>query len=365
MEGLFALGSNGSGQLGIGHLEDVSVPKQVEFDTAADTPSPDDPVCRVAAGGNHTILLTTSGRAYWSGDVKSGNGGLLTTAMNPESTKFRQVVLVDHAQAQPCVTHIACMWAASIFVTAEQGPDNQKVYVFGEGPDGSAPLADFPPPGTTITNVDASFRHAVFVLSNGEVYGYGTGTKGQLGPMDALSKTITNVPRKIEGLSFEVRRAVCSQFATCFVSEPGDGRVLVLGADKWGLVTSAPIAVPDWKAIVASWGNFYILKYGGDLAAWGRNDHGQMPPPDHPNITDIAAGSEHCLALTTEGEVLAWGWGEHGNCGPSIDGPAGDVSGRSNVLASLSHLPETSRFTLIGAGCATSWINIATDGIFI
>jgi len=32
MATVYAIGSNGSGQLGIGHKEDVSVPKQVLFD---------------------------------------------------------------------------------------------------------------------------------------------------------------------------------------------------------------------------------------------------------------------------------------------------------------------------------------------
>ncbi|KAJ1337286.1 protein ATS1 [Microdochium nivale] len=366
MEGLFALGSNGSGQLGIGHTEDVSVPKQVEFELASDGPDPEDPVCKIAAGGNHSILLTESGRAYWSGEASSGCTGFASSADPTTSTKFRRVRLTDTTEAQPRIALIACMWACSIFVTAQGGPDApQRVYTFGETGGTPAVIEDFPPSGTTIVDTHACFRHTVFLLSNGEVYGYGNGTKGQLGVVDDLAKYITSLPQKIPGVNFKVSRVVCSQFSTCLIAEPGDGRIQILGADKWSLVTSAPIAVPDWKSITASWGNFYVLKYGGDIVAWGRDDHGQLPPPDHPSITSLVAGSEHCIALSTEGDVLAWGWGEHGNCGPSTDGAAGNVSGRWNTLASLGHLPATSRITAVGAGCATSWINIATDGLFI
>ncbi|KXJ88802.1 regulator of chromosome condensation 1/beta-lactamase-inhibitor protein II [Microdochium bolleyi] len=366
MEGLFALGSNGSGQLGIGHLEDVSVPKQVEFEPASDGPSPEDAVCKIAAGGNHTILLTESGRAYWSGDAQSGCAGRLSPEVTTTSTRFRRVLLTDDtSEAQPRISLIACMWACSIFVTVHSPDASQTVYTFGETVGTPTVVPNFPPPGTKIVDTHACFRHAVFVLSNGDVYGYGTGTKGQLGAMDDLPKPVTGLPRRIADVGFQVTRAVCSQFSTCLISEPGDGRILVLGADKWSLITSAPIAVPDWKSITASWGNFYVLKYGGDVVAWGRSDHGQLPPPEHPSITDLVAGSEHCVALTTEGDVLAWGWGEHGNCGPATDGSGGDVSGRWNTLASLRHLPATSRITAMGAGCATSWINIATDGLFI
>ena len=33
------------------------------------------------------------------------------------------------------------------------------------------------------------------------------------------------------------------------------------------------------------------------------------------NVSKALAGSEHCLCLTEGGDVFAWGWNEHGNCG--------------------------------------------------
>ena len=233
-------------------------------------------------------------------------------------------------------------------------------------------IADFPPAGSEIRDLAAGFRHVVAVLDDGTVYGWGNGRKGQLGTLDGEREetagaggAVVRSPTKIRDLPFPVAAAVCCQYATCLMAEPGDGRVLVLGADKWGLVSLAPPAVPNWKTVVAGWGAVYVLKYDGALVAWGRDDHGQLPPPGAPRMESLAAGSEHAVALTDAGDVVAWGWGEHGNCGPQTDSASGDVKGRWNVLASLKNLPEGSGITLVGAGCATSWIHITTDGIFL
>ncbi|XXH04562.1 hypothetical protein Hte_010979 [Hypoxylon texense] len=376
MNGLFALGSNGSGQLGIGHKEDVSVPKQVEFLGEA----PEEEIVQIAAGGNHTVILTETGRAYWAGDASSGACGIVDGdgAGEPEATKFRELVISASERLGP-VAHVACTWDSSVFALEDGNGKVTQVYTCGNtdsqaaGTDadltGRTPvlLSGFPPSDTEIISLAAGFRHIVAVLDNGDVYGWGNGRKGQLGETDDASdsKGVVRYPRKIGGVDFKVAKAVCCQYSTCLIGEPGDGRILVLGADKWGLKSAAPVEVPNWSMISASWGGIYILQRSGALIAWGRDDHGQLPPLGLPDLESIAAGSEHVLALTKDGDVLSWGWGEHGNCGPHTE-KFGDVKGRWNVLASLKHLPEGSKITAIAAGCATSWIYITIeDGLLL
>ncbi|KAI8966693.1 RCC1/BLIP-II [Daldinia sp. FL1419] len=372
MEGLFALGSNGSGQLGIGHQEDVSVPKQVEF--AGETPQ--DPIVTIAAGGNHTIIVTELGKALWAGDPSSGACGIVQSVDNVNTSKFQELILSSSESLGPIV-HAACTWDSSVFVLRGDGGKATCVYVCGVPDRGAActspesglsPLLlnDFPPPGTAISSLAAGFRHVVAVLDNGDIYGWGNGRKGQLGELGdkADSKGVLHHPQKLCDIPFKVAKAVCCQYTTCLISEPGDGRILVLGADKWGLKSTAPVEIPNWNIITASWGGIYVLQRDGTIAAWGRNDHGQLPPLGLPHLERIVAGSEHVLAVTEDGDVLSWGWGEHGNCGPQTE-KFGDVKGRWNVLASLKHLPEGSQITTVGAGCATSWINIIADGMFL
>jgi hypothetical protein len=82
----------------------------------------------------------------------------------------------------------------------------------------------------------------------------------------------------------------------------------------------------------------------GAVAAWGDNSFGQTAvPPSATNITAIASGYDHCLALTSAGTVIAWGRNESGQ----TDVPAGLI----NVVA-------------IGAGAYHS-LAVKSDGSVI
>ncbi|KAJ2980950.1 hypothetical protein NUW58_g6809 [Xylaria curta] len=281
MDGLFALGSNGSGQLGLGHKEDVSVPKQV---VGVDQPSHDDPVTQVAAGGNHTVLVTASGKAYWTGDYTSGCCGIIEDEDKGDARPIFRRFCLSSPVSTELITYAACAWDTTILVAGDEDGQATRIYSCGtsEGTGGSPVLiVNFPPVGTEVVSIAAGFRHIVVVLNNGDAYGWGNGKKGQLGPLDdgADARGVISKPRKIDGVPFKVARAVCCQFTTCLVAEPGDGRIFVLGADKWALKSQAPAEVPSWKSIVAGWGAIYILKRDGMLAAWGRDDHGPVAAP--------------------------------------------------------------------------------------
>jgi protein ATS1 len=356
MTTIYAIGSNGSGQLGISHKEDVSVPKQVLFAN-----DPDQPIIQVKAGGNHTLLLS-SGAVYCSGDTTTGACGVAGLGSD---SQFHQLRLTSDDSALNTTQYAFCAatWEASILVQKNEHGRNTKVYTLGTGNkgelgqgelifrSGKALLSeDFPPEDLEVVDVAASVSHVVVVLSNGDVYGWGSGRKGQLGQPEGIVYT----PRKISQLDFKVVRAVCGREFTYLLGEPTSGHYAVLGPDKLSVMSSAPKDVHQWKDVGASWGSIFVLKQDGTLLSWGRNDHGQLAPPGLPSLSHIAIGSEHSLGLTKDGDVLAWGWGEHGNCGP--DTTDGDVKGRWNVIASSKYLPSENKISHIGAGCATSWV---------
>jgi protein ATS1 len=361
MTTLFSLGSNGSGQLGIGHKEDVSVPKQVLFQNESPSSTP-----QVRAGGNHTLLLS-SGKLFCSGDKASGACGLLDTPENVESS-FHSVCLAAEESSsmhQPVTCFCAATWEASIIVQKDEDGKATKVYSFGIGNKGELGqgellfrsakaqlIKDFPPIGSEIVDLAASVSHVIAVLDNGDVYGWGNGRKGQLGKPGAIVYS----PRKLDGIDFKVIRAVCGREFTHLLGEPTVGEHGILGSDKWDVIASAPSHIRGWKDVGASWGSIFVLQEDGTLLSWGRDDHGQLTPPDIPQLSQIAIGSEHALGHTLDGRVLAWGWGEHGNCGPNTKD--GDVKGRWNIVASSQYLPPSSKICGIGAGCATSWVCI-------
>lgn len=360
---IYAIGSNGSGQLGIGHKEDVSVPKPALFHDQ----SPDQ-VTVVKAGGNHTLVLS-SGILYVAGDPVSGACGL-TSDSDSTPTQFRKLRLENDGEPSStkhgAIRFCAASWDASFIVEQDENGRATKVYSLGTGNKGELGLGellfrsakaqlikDFPPPGLEVTDLAASVSHVVAVLSNGDVYGWGSGRKGQLGQPDGIIYS----PRKVSGIDFKVIRAVCGREFTYLLGEPEEGKHIILGSDKWNVRSSAPPAVPGWKDVGASWGSIFVLQKDGKLLSWGRDDHGQLAPIALPPLSKISIGSEHAVGLTPEGDVFAWGWGEHGNCGPNtVDG---DVRGRWNTIASSKYLPPESKILSIGAGCATSWICVS------
>ena len=337
---LFAFGSNGAGQLGIGHQGDVPAP------TLHIRPSDlqsESPAC-VTAGGSHTLVLYETGKVTITAADDSGeNHQLSQTRVMADNVKF-----------------CSATWEASILCSL-----SNQVAVYGRGNKGELgqglgvcetshsgrilDLSPVQPDGYEIVDLASSVQHSVIVLSNGDVIGWGNGRKGQLGsPADIVWK-----PRKIDGVDFHVRRAVCGRDFTYLVGDATKGQHLILGTDKWQLKSDAPFAVPNWKDIGASWGSIFVLLDSGSILSWGRHDHGQLAPQNIPRIEQIAIGSEHALALGSNGQVLAWGWGEHGNCGPDTD-DEGDVKGRWNVIAPSKKSDLSVKG--VGAGCATSWI---------
>ncbi|CAK7568179.1 MAG: alpha tubulin suppressor [Sporothrix epigloea] len=357
---VFALGSNGSGQLGIGHSEDVSIPRSVIW---ANDEAPSS-VSKIVAGGNHSLLLSGDGFLYWSGDAAPGACGSVSSDSMPSKPSFSRM------KAEQPVHFVAATWETSIFTVLDKDGKNTKIYTCGMGAKGelgqgtfvvrdpkASQLRGFPPSGTEIVDLSACMNHVVVVLDNGDVYGWGSGRKGQLGSPEA----VIFEPRLIRGVGFAVKRAVCGKDFTCLVGESSEGRILVIGQDKWEIKSKAPSDARGWVDIGAGWGNVCILRDDGTMTVWGRNDYSQSTPPNDQKVTRIAVGSEHVLAQLEEGDVLAWGWGEHGNCGPLDKQDGRGTKGQRRIIASSKFLPPGTRISGIGAGCATSWIIIEED----
>jgi protein ATS1 len=390
---LFAFGSNGSGQLALGHTEDVSTPTQCLFD---EPPATDDAIVQIAAGGNHTLLLTESGCVYAAGCNTDGRCGL--DASDSENLlSFRKVVLTDAETGSRIDTFkcVSATWEGSILVASMQKSDDigvleARVFVMGSSPKGelglqlqstSTPsdivvrpgssIPAFPPQGTTVIALASGMGHTIAVLSNGDVYGWGGSRKGQLGAT-LKDQKIVWTPAKVEGVPFAVQTAVCGREFSVICGDRGKGEFVVLGdkANRWrvlDLPTSLRNAGLDGKrgvlgfsSIGASWHGIYIHAISDEpasapLIAWGRNDRGQLPPENLPPPVKMAVGSEHVLVLMRDDTVAAFGWGEHGNCGLDTD-ERGNVAERYSLIPLDAVLAGDGRVIGLGAGCATSWI---------
>ena len=343
---LYAFGSNGSGQLGVGTTEDTSVPQRCLFKDIGVIPGQ---LSRIAAGGNHTLIMLRNGELYSSGSIDHDRQSGLRVSGDSKHSFHQQ--FLPNLRLKFC----SALWEASVLVT-----DEENICSLGNGSKGelgTGAVAQsawqrflaFPPPGTHVVDLASSVGHTVIVLSNGEAYGWGNGRKGQLGEPAQIVET----PRKIQDLGFSVMRAVCGREFTYFVGEATEGCHAILGSNKWNIKYDAPSTVPEWIDIGASWGSIFVLKTGGEIISWGRNDHGQLVPSGLPRTKHLAVGSEHVVALTNAGVVLSWGWGEHGNCGPDTD-EGGDVKNRWNEISIQDE--GHAELVGVGAGCATSFL---------
>lgn len=393
---LFAFGSNGSGQLALGHTEDVSSPVQCLFD---EPPVTDDAIVHIAAGGNHTLLLTQRGCVYAAGCNTDGRCGL--DKSDPENLlSFRRVVLTDAETGSRIDTFkcVSATWEGSILVASMAKSDDMdvqrdKVFVMGSSPKGelglqlqstSTPgdsvvrpgssIPAFPPQGTKVIALASGMGHTIAVLSNGDVYGWGGSRKGQLGETLKDQKTVW-APAKVERIPFTAQSAVCGREFSVVCGDRGKGEFVVLGdkANRWGVLDVPALrdmgsngngGVLEFSSVGASWHGIYIHATSQNstaepdsapLIAWGRNDRGQLPPGNLPPPVKLAVGSEHVLVLMRDGAVAAFGWGEHGNCGPDTD-ERGNVAGRYSLIPLDAVLAGDERVIGLSAGCATSWI---------
>lgn len=347
---ILALGSNSSGQLGIGDSDETSEPQLCWID-GSEMGEADEQVAKIVGGGNHTLVLSSKGRLWAAG--KNDDGRCLLSKVTENLEAFQLV------ESGGVFTDVAATWEASVIVVGKR-----HVFTCGSGSKGElgqgrdtlksptprrVAMDDVSLEGDAeVVDVVAGVNHALFLASTGELYGWGTSRKGQLGDQLREDKIVWK-PRKID-IPFSVRQAVAGRDFTYVVGY--DNQRLLLGDAKHfpdrlelSIETSA-------GNLTCGWNNVYYHS-AAMLRGIGRNDRGQLPPKVLPAVKDFAAGSEHCVAATEDGKVLSWGWGEHGNCGTPVDAK-GNVVNKYNTIS----LPVQSGETISGvfAGCATTFI---------
>ncbi|KAJ5143815.1 uncharacterized protein N7515_002602 [Penicillium bovifimosum] len=391
---IFAFGSNGSGQLGIGHEDDVSTPTQCLFeDPNSNNPTNGNKITTIAAGGNHTLLLTTSGVLYAAGcntDGRCGPRKPTNQSQNQSQTeasngtnllRFRKVILTDPVSdtAVSKFKHVSATWEGTIAVASvpcSQEPDSSRqdrVFVFGSSPKGElgvgiespvpgfwSCMSSFPPEGTEITALASGMAHSAVVLSDGSVYGWGAARKGQLGAGNSAGK-IAYSPVKI-WVPFFAENVACGRE---FTVVSGRGRFVVLGdwGNRWGV-----LRVPDLLAVPGAevdaglglageekgcGGCEGSVPYG--CADIGASWHGVYvhAAPGRERVEAMCSGSWSSVEGQTgsqsgsAGSLVAWGRNDRGQLPPSeLPTPVKFAVGSEHALALL----EDGRVAAFGWG---------------
>ncbi|GIL87512.1 hypothetical protein Vretimale_1578 [Volvox reticuliferus] len=277
---LFTFGLNTWGQLGHSKADKfVAAPIEVGLP---------DPVTAVAAGGHHTLALTTAGEVWAWGMAGEGQLGI----GEPSSGEGRQVEprMVRSLSGAGLVA-LAAGDHHSMALTARG-----ELFTWGRGDQGAlghgtvhgyagVELAPrqvrslSPSPGSPrITSICAGPFSSGAIDSRGTAYAWGYGSSYQLGTGRAHNEM---QPIKLDALPDPVRHLSLGQLHSLAVL--GDGRVMAVGMDEHGSlgggtealqrrVAQRPVAVPGlspaWLA-VAGWKHSAAVGHDGRLFTWG------------------------------------------------------------------------------------------------
>jgi len=291
---LYGWGRNTVGQLGLAYTTRAELkPVLIASGTSTD-------VTLVATGGyayeyqGHTAAVTASGKVYtwgWNAFGQLGLGSL--DAGTPTPTRL-------FALEQPyTITSLALGQYNSVFST-----DRKKVaHTFTWGPNYNGQLGhkflELGPitepskieslKGRRLIQVEMGYSHVVALGEDGTVFTWGNNAHGQLGTGDSKERT---KPTPL----------------TVFRSAQTDSPVHTVAAGQ-----QSSYAVTSQGRVFA-WGynaNFEL----GLGEGTNRNSPQGVRSLDKQNITSIAAGGYHVLAVGGSGEVFAWGGNEFGQLG--------------------------------------------------
>ncbi len=112
--------------------------------------------------------------------------------------------------------------------------------------------------------------------------------------------------------------------------------VIGWGADYSTNASGVPADLSNVTAIAAGGFHALALRADGTVTGWGDNTDGQLSiPPDATSVVAIAAGFFHSLALKSDGSILAWGSGYAGltNLPPGLTGAVAIAAGGFHNLA--------------------------------
>jgi len=191
--------------------------------------------------------------------------------------------------------------------------------------------------------VSAGANHSVALASNGTVFAWGDNERGQLGDGTRFRR---HIPVQVPGLR---KVAMIAAGRTHTLALRNDGTVRAWGENAHGqlgdgttTLRTSPVQVEIENVIAIDTHDTHnlALLQDGTVYAWGDNGRGQLgngtwishssvpvQVEDLQDVTAIAAGWGHSLALTSDGTVWAWGLGV-----PNRNAPV-QVQDLDNVIA--------------------------------
>lgn len=274
---MFAAGANMDGRLGMVDGANLTGLTQMTFVNSRQKSNGEvvtlDEVSAVSAGGQFSLFLRADGTVYAAG---SNLFGQLGTGTNDSFRGVAQQVLNSSGTAL-----------------------------------------------TKITTISAGVSHALAVDEDGNAWGWGDNSSGQLGT--SVSGTSASRATKITSGVLAVAAGARHSFLLTQA-----GVVLAYGADDFGQKTGASGITSQVVSVASGENHGLAVDKDGRVWSWGDNRAGEVSADGTVStqgavrrlsssllvdVISVAAGAEHSLALTTEGKVVGWGQNRSGQLG--------------------------------------------------
>ena len=221
------------------------------------------------------------------------------------------------------------------FVASAQSATNN--FVLGWGYNGYSQISPIPAAANSdVKTIAGGYSHTVALKNDGSVIAWGQNNFGQCLGTSANGYPITSTP---PGAPVQIMGQVLTGVSTIaggyyYTIALKNGSVVAWGYNNFGQclgtnasgspITSTATGVPvqimgqvliGISAIASGLQHAIALKDGG-VIAWGSNASGQCTVPNSAksNVSRIAGGYYHTIAVKNDGTVIAWGDNGSGQC---------------------------------------------------
>ncbi|NBR96312.1 MAG: hypothetical protein EBT48_01695 [Verrucomicrobia bacterium] len=329
---------------------------------------------RVASGRAHTLYLSPEGIVFSAGANmdgrlgmgESGSGTSLTAA---NSSGLAQMTFVASRQkssgdflAMDEISSISAGGQFSLFLRADgtlYATGSNLLGQLGTGKTGSfrgVAQQVVKSDGTALTKIaviSAGVSHALAVDQDGQAWGWGDNSAGQLGITGLSFNRATKIAlgTKIIGVAAGARHS--------FLLTQEGGKVLAYGADDFGQKTGASGITSQVVSVASGENHGLAVDKDGRVWSWGDNRAGEVSAdgtvstqgvvrrlntPLLVNALSVTAGAEHSMAMTKEGKVIGWGQNMSGQLG------SGGLATTPPYATAAALFANTTQGTWISAG---------------
>jgi uncharacterized repeat protein (TIGR02543 family) len=296
---LWAMGYNGSGQLGNGTMDSIDLPVQMASNVVV-----------AACGGDHSLFVNADGTLWGMGLNYDGQLGNPMTGWEADLP----------VQVASNVVGVAGGFSHSLFVKTDGTLWAMGLNNYGQLGNGTTTSTNRPVQvSSNVVAVAAGYYHSLFVKANGTLWAMGWNSNGRLGngttvnarlPVQVASNVVTVASGNDHSLFVKADGTLWGM---------GDNNLGQLGVDLAANTTRPVLVMSNVVSAAAGYAHTLIIKADGTLWGMGNNVESELglgvevdttrPVLVTSNVVAAAGGTYHSLFVKADGKL--WGMGNN------------------------------------------------------